>query len=480
MVANFISIIIRHVLHALSRWKILTAYVLFSGLTLSGWYVDLMGAFSNQEDYAVSFRATHGEMGMYNVLAFLVGTVFYLLFMQYDYFKLRMDKNQGTVEKGRASSVFGDVNQTLAHNNTNSPVVGSPGNTIIYNTTNGISEERCRTIFDEKWAIVIKELTFESVDKAEERRREFRKILLPRLEKENEGFKSFSDPGFQYLLMDAQKAAVTSDRRSDFELLSELLAQRVKDGAKVKSQIHIKKAIDVLPYVPDDALLGLTASFMLLKLIPLSGDIAQGLQTLDNTYKKIIGNGELPYSSRWVDTLGACGLVNIAVGGILSMNKAIEILSSKLAGYCLPGIKKDSENYHKAVSLLNEAKLPSSVLVDHELNSEYVRLAVVSENQIDQLKSVKELKNHIRVTIYTNGEQKSALHQVYNLYESDENLRSAFVERLDGEIQKYQYLKKVIDWWNQIPEVYQMTFTGELLANANANIIDSQIPVFDN
>ena len=214
---NFISKIVRLVLHAFSRWKILTAYVLFSGLTLSGWYMDLIGVFSSQEDYAASFRVTHGEMGFYNVLAFSVGTLFYLLFMLYDYLKLRLDKIQGTVENGRASSVFGNANQTLAQNNTNSPVVGSPGNTIIYNTTNGISEERCRAIFDEKWAIAIKELTFESVDTAEERRKEFQTVLLPRLEKENDGFKSFSDPGFQYLLMDAQRAAVTSDRKADFQ-----------------------------------------------------------------------------------------------------------------------------------------------------------------------------------------------------------------------------------------------------------------------
>lgn len=476
---NFISKIVRLVLHAFSRWKILTAYVLFSGLTLSGWYMDLIGVFSSQEDYAASFRATHGEMGLYNVLAFSVGTLFYLLFMLYDYLKLRLDKIQGTVENGRASSVFGNANQTLAQNNTNSPVVGSPGNTIIYNTTNGISEERCRAIFDEKWAIAIKELTFESVDTAEERRKEFQTVLLPRLEKENDGFKSFSDPGFQYLLMDAQRAAVTSDRKADFQLLSELLAQRVKDGSVVKTQIHIKKAIEVLPYLPDDALLGLTVSFMLLKLIPLSGNISQGLKVLDNTYQHVIGNGQLPCDSQWVDTLGACGLVNIAVGGILSMNRAIDILASKLAGYSIPGIMKGSENYYKAISILEESKLPSNILIDHELNSEYVRIAVVSENQIDQLKSVKELQNLMRITIYINDEQKMALHQIYSLYESDEKIKSDFIERLDAEIQKYQYLKLATDWWNQIPEVYQITMTGEILANANANIIDSHIPVFE-
>ena len=85
----------------------------------------------------------------------------------------------------------------------------------------------------------------------------------------------------------------------------------------------------------------------------------------------------------------------------------------------------------------------------------------------------------MRITIYINDEQKMALHQIYSLYESDEKIKSDFIERLDAEIQKYQYLKLATDWWNQIPEVYQITMTGEILANANANIIDSHIPVFE-
>ena len=113
------------VLHALSRWKILSAYAIFSVLALSGWYVDLIGVFASQENYAASFRATHGEMELYNVLAFSVGTVFYLLFMLYDYMKLRLDKIQGSDLKIKANSFMGDANQTIGQNNTNSPVVGS-------------------------------------------------------------------------------------------------------------------------------------------------------------------------------------------------------------------------------------------------------------------------------------------------------------------------------------------------------------------
>lgn len=66
-----------------SKWKILSAYVVFSTLVLSGWYIDIAGLFSSQENYAGTFRAQHGDINIYNVLAFFIGTVFYILLMLY-------------------------------------------------------------------------------------------------------------------------------------------------------------------------------------------------------------------------------------------------------------------------------------------------------------------------------------------------------------------------------------------------------------
>ncbi len=53
--------------HVFSRWKILSAYVVFSTLVLSGWYIDVIGFFSSQNDYAAAFRAQHGDLNIYNI-----------------------------------------------------------------------------------------------------------------------------------------------------------------------------------------------------------------------------------------------------------------------------------------------------------------------------------------------------------------------------------------------------------------------------
>lgn len=473
-----LSKVIKMVLYGLSRWKILTAYAVFSTLCLSGWYVDLAGLFSRQDDFAALFKASHGDLGVYNFLAFLVGTLFFLLFMLYDYMKRRLDKIQVGSSTNKASSVFGNTTQTITENSTNSPVVTGPGTIINYSTT-GITEERCRAIFDEKWAIAIRELTFESVETAEERRRDFQTQLITRLGKNTDGFTAFADPAFQFLLIDAQKAAAATDREADYTLLSELLAQRAKVGNDRRMQIYIKKAIEVLPYIPDEALLGLTVSFMILNVIPIVGDIKKGLSVLNETYGHVIGEESLPVDSKWVDTLYACGLVNVSLGGVLSLNNALTILADKMAGYSLPGIRKNSEDYNKAISILSEVGLPPTALVEHELNPEYVRLGIVEESQIDSLKNIKELPHGIKVTIYTNEEQKAALHNIYALYDKGEAFVSDFEKKFEIEMQQYPYLKMIMEWWNQIPVAYQLTMTGQTLASANANKCDSQIPLLE-
>lgn len=54
-----------------SKWKILSAYIVFSALVLNGWYLDIVGLFSSQDNYAGTFRAQHGDINNYNVLCFL-------------------------------------------------------------------------------------------------------------------------------------------------------------------------------------------------------------------------------------------------------------------------------------------------------------------------------------------------------------------------------------------------------------------------
>ncbi len=467
------------VMHAFSRWRILSAYVVFSTLVLSGWYVDIIGAFSSQDDYAGAFRAQHGNLNIYNIIAFLIGTMFYICLMLYDYMRLRLNTLQGESDCVNNTTFLGDTNQTVAQNSTNSPAVSkSPGATINYSIT-GITEERCRAIFDEKWMIAARYFTIESKYKADERMGEFRNRLLARMGTEKKGLEAFGDPAFQFLLMEAQRAAATTERKSDYQVLSELLARRTRIGNDRKDQIHIKKAVEMLPYIPDEALLGLTLNFILLKIVPMTGDIGHGLKVLDSTFEKVIGDDPLPIGSQWVESLEACGLAKIAIGSFMSMNKSTKIMANKLSGYVLPGIKKDSENYQKSVELLAEVNLPSTLLIEHELNPEYVRLGVVGESKIEDLVLNQELPQGMKLTIQITDDQKKVLYKIFSLYQQDATLKEKFEKIMVERIANYHSLKIVMDWWDRIGVVFQITKTGTILANANANKYDRNVPIFE-
>lgn len=477
IIKTIMTCFLKFITSALARWKILSAYLVFSVLVLSGWYIDIMGVFSSEEDFAGSFRAQHGDMNLYNVLAFLTGTVFYIVFLVYDYLKLQLEKIKATSTVFKSRALNGDVNQAVVQNSPNSPALTNSSGAIINYNINGVTEERCRAICDEKLVQVLAGYTFESIDTAKERVGKFREKLVNRLRNEANGYEQFADPGFQNQLVEAQQAAASSDREGDLDLLSELLARRVNAVGDRRIQIGVKKAVEMLPFVSDDALLGLTVDFAALNLSPVTGSISKGLGVLDEIMAHLIGDSELPKGELWIEPLESCGLVKCSMGKLLSAKKFVEMISDRLVGYSLPGIKKNSDNYQKAIELLHATGLSEENLVEHELDQQYVRLEIPYRDAISNLKSVAELGNGIRATIFLNETRKKALYEVFDLYEQDKRIKDVFSGKLSSMMNGYKHLAMVMEWWDQVPVVFETTLPGRVLANANAHKIDSNIPI---
>ena len=209
----------------------------------------------------------------------------------------------------------------------------------------------------------------------------------------------------------------------------------------------------------------------------MSGVIEQGLQVLDETLRKVIGVGALPEGTQWIESLEACGLVKIALGSFMSLNKSSKIIGSHLEGYRLPGLKKDGENFKKAIELLQSVGLPPTILTDHELDKDYVRLNVVEEGNIEKLIIEKHLAQGITLKINFTEEQQKVLHQIYALYETDQPTKDRFDKLFEEKMMKYPHLKNVREWWDQINMVFEVTMTGVVLGNANANKYDEKVPM---
>lgn len=459
-----------------SRWRFLTLYLAFAGITLSGWYIDIIGWFTSTDNFAASFQATFGGLEILNVAAFLIGSIVFLGYLWADIKTKRLEKMIAGGVEAHNKIFFGDAQQQNISGSTNSPAFNAPQAPVTINY-NGITEERSRAIFDEKLPIALQNYSVESEIVARGRAYKFRQKLVPRLGEEEKGFESFADPSFLFLLMEAQKAAASTDRESDYDVLSELLANRVKVATDRRLYLGINKAVSVLPFVSDEQLAGMTIEFCIANISSKSNYIIQGLSAIDECYGKIIGNCELPKGDGWLDSLEAGGLVKNLRQPLQSFKKSRQIILEFFEHYTRTGIKKGCERYAQAIELLKSAGLTESVLIEHELNNEYVRILALDEAGIDELVGNRLLENGATLTIPLSDAQKEVLRKIMALYDGEEGIREDFRNRFVSKFMEFPNVKKVMEWWDSNETFYELTIVGNILANANANKCDARIPI---
>ena len=179
----------------------------------------------------------------------------------------------------------------------------------------------------------------------------------------------------------------------------------------------------------------------------------------------------------WLDHLEILDAVRLTQ--FSSLKKLDLFYAEQLDGYVCVGIKKESENYQKALSLLNSGNLPRELLCDHELLEGYVRLPVINKKQICSLKLVNRQMISGKLVdqfIETSNEQNSILEQIYDLYDKNEEQKKIVTDNFALEWKKRETLNLLLKWWNEIPMAFDITAVGTVLAHANAQRCDSSIP----
>lgn len=341
----------------------------------------------------------------------------------------------------------------------------------VQNLTIGIDEKRVREICDEKFLITKKEFTEEAIRIANGRVKELENRLISKIKVENEGMELFMDPSFQLLLVEAQKSAAATERPADYDLLSELLIHRIKSGANRKIRTGINRAVEVVGEISDEALLGLTVAHSVHLFTPVSGDILQGFDALNNLFGKII-YGNLPMGNNWLDHLDL--LDSIRISQFSKFNSIEHIYTHALDGYVRCGIKKDSDNYRKAIDILQKNGLVASgILVDHVLNPGYVRVNVLNEFSVNKL--VFQKNGNPYDMIYLSSQQENAIKSLYTLYSDDDIIKKQVVKSFMDLWITYANLKKLKEWWESIPTAFVITSVGEVLAHANIQRCDSNL-----
>lgn len=338
----------------------------------------------------------------------------------------------------------------------------------VINIYNGITEERAREIYKEEFEKVI-EFTQDAKKTAIERVCELENRVIPKLSKVDKGLEFFSDPDFQFLLIEAQKAAARSERPVDYDLLSELLLHRVKNDSDREKRLGIKKAVEIVDSISDEALLGLTVFHAVSRFSPESGDLDAGLDRLDNLFNTLFYS-DLPEGTHWIDHLDLLGAIR--VNPIRKLMPLLDYYSNMLDGYVCVGILKGSENYFKAIDLFASIGVSKDFLVDNVLNPSYVRLNFPQQNSFESIN--KLIAPNVMIPL--SAKEIITLNNIVSLYNKDPQLLQNVKNSFSGKWKMRKSLNQLNNWWEKIPYAFTLTEMGIVLAHANAQRCDNSLP----
>ncbi|HIF9383674.1 TPA: LPO_1073/Vpar_1526 family protein [Photobacterium damselae] len=337
----------------------------------------------------------------------------------------------------------------------------------------GIDEKRAREIYQEMSLQQRNDYSQEALQIANRRVEAFENRLMPKMQG---ALEAFADPSFQLLLVEAQKTAASTERAADYDLLSELLIHRFQKGEDRIVRAGISRAVEIVDEVSDDALLGLTVFHSVSQFLPVTGDIHQGLDILNDLFGALF-YGELPKGNNWLDHLDILDAVRLS--SFSTLKPLQQFYPERLAGYVDVGIKKDSEDYKKAVEILRKHDLSESILVEHTLDNDYVRLSIPDKTTISDL-SINRFVAHsgmmIPVQKPISTEEIEAINSVYELYEKSESKKQDNIKSFMNEWDKRANLKRLREWWDNIGTSFQITSVGKVLAHSNAQRCDKRLP----
>lgn len=341
----------------------------------------------------------------------------------------------------------------------------------------GIDEKRAREIYDEKYSIAKQNFTEEALRIANERVKELENRLIPKMEAVNDGLKAFADPSFQMLLVDAQKAAAATERSVDYDLLSELLVHRIEKGNDRHTRTGIHRAVEIVEDISNEALLGLTVVHSLNSFIPVSPECASALDTLDDLYGRIIYD-KLPEGNEWIEDLDILDAIRVNHFGKFKSIK--EYYASALNGIVTIGIKKDSDDYNKAIKILQDFGLMiPNLFIENSLVQDYMRINIGNFEAIDSLMLVRMIGG-TTMQVPFSEQQKTAIKSIVELYAKDSKLKNDVEESFISEWDKRSNLVLLRKWLEKIPNSFSITSVGKVLAHANAQRCDSKLPPLNN
>lgn len=344
--------------------------------------------------------------------------------------------------------------------------------TVIHNHITQFDEEKAKEISEYSTKRIIEEYFSNSDELAQKRMNEFENKFIPRLAQIENALEIFKDPAFKLVYRKAQIQAAISTKEKNYEILSELLIHRYNKKNDKHSCVGINGAIDIVEQISDECLTALTVLVTInIGVAPINGHIFAGLEILNDLFKSLL-ICDLPNENDWIDQLDI--LKTIRINTVMSLKKLKEFYLQNLNGYFCAGINKNSDEYIEALNILRPIRL-ESLLIDHELLDNHVRLSLTNKKDIEKLN--KCLITGIFLPL--SDLEKQSLYKVFDLYDQNKEklniVKNAFFEKFDT----YPILRKIHEWWDTIPYSLSLTSIGRVLGHANAQKCNPNFPSLD-
>ena len=336
----------------------------------------------------------------------------------------------------------------------------------------GITETEVREIIREENALLLENAKIIAASIAQKRLDNYTEVLMPKLVKA-ELLSVFNEPAFQVLFRKTEQTAICTERKTDYEILSELLIHKIEKSDDYVISTAVEKAISEVNNISDEALMTLTLIFSIAHYVPTAGSISKGFAALDSLYSHLLEYFELPKSISWLENLELINAVRINKGFV--SEKFEDILYNEYDGYSCLGIQKNSNQYNEAIEKLKASNISINILVPNELHENYLRLPIFKKDSIDSLGFFKKSTDGKTNWQEFTELQKTTLKEIYDSYDKKNNdIKNSFNIFMD----KYPSMKRVRNWWNQYIAAYSITLTpiGKVLASTNAVRIDSSLP----
>lgn len=336
----------------------------------------------------------------------------------------------------------------------------------------GCDEKRVREIMKESYEIVEKIENSNQI--AWDRELRFEDTCLQRLKRIENFIDNFTEPSVVKTLRKVQSAAICTDSATDYEMLSELLARRIENKDDRKTILTINKAAELIDQISEDALFALTLCYAIEQLYITIPDAKAVADALEDLYSDLIQNRPLPVGTRWIEHLDMLGAIRTS--NIGHFKKMDEMIPQRHDHCFILGIHKDSENLQKAKDIMMaDMYQPNELFLPNPLHSDYHLLRFVWSGQTPINLLVKTPVGTLVQSPFYGTQLYGKLDEIQKLYEPIDAHRKEMQTIFMQILRKQPTIKALFDWHDSIPNAFNMTEVGKLIASINANRLCSDV-----